>query len=357
MTEPKLLGLGLCLTLSLLAGCERPEPPVTDQAVRPAKLFRVTPRRNVRVHDFVGRVQARQTVDLSFQVAGELARLPVREGQSVAAGEPVAALDPTDFELAVREADVQQKLAAQDLQRKEALLRQHTIPQSDVDNARAQHELWLVRLDEARQHLAHASLAAPFDALVAERYVDNHSHVQVGEPVVRLLDLSTLEVVASVPSSLLATVTPEQVQSMTARFDFLPGQSFPLTYRESSGEANPVAQTYDVTFTMPSPAGVTVLPGMTARVHVELARQGGGDALTVPATALQSDPEGRFFVWVYDPATSGIRQRPVSVGTPEADGVVVTKGLTAGEVIVAAGASQLQPGMRVRPLGEVVGGR
>jgi RND family efflux transporter MFP subunit len=300
-------------------------------------------------------VQAAETVDVSFEVAGELARLPLREGSTVAAGGLVAALEPTDFELAVREAEVQLRLAALDLERKEMLLREQGIPRSVVEDARTQHELWQVRLAQARERQADARIVAPFDALVARRYVDNHTRVQVGEPIVRLLDMSVLEIVASVPSSLLATVTPEQVVSMTARFDFLPDRAFPLTYQESSGEANPVAQTYEVTFAMAPPVGVNVLSGMTARVRIELTRQDAPAAMTVPTTALQSDAQGQFYVWIFDPASGAVTRRAVSVGRPGGDGVMVERGLEEGELVVAAGASQLQDGMRVRPLGEVVG--
>ena len=334
-------------------GCERAEVPVPDQAVRPAKLFLVNADRPTITHRFVGRVEAAGTVDVSFEVPGELVDLPVREGQRVRAGELVGALDPRDFELAVREADVQRRLAAQDLQRKEALLRQRGISESLVDDARALHELWSVRLAQAEERLADTRISAPFDALVARRYVDNRSRMQVGDHVVRLLDLNELKVIASVPAGLLATVTPDRVVGFTATFDFLPGLEFPMAYRENRGEANPVAQTYEVTFTLRPPPDRNILPGMTANVRVELTA-GDSSGITIPTTALLSEPGGGFFVWVFDPASSLVERRRVEVGAPLSSGVAVERGLGDGDLVVAAGASQLQDGMRIRPLGEPV---
>jgi RND family efflux transporter MFP subunit len=342
------------LLSAALAGCERPEEAVVDQAVRPAKLFRVSADRATVIHEFVGRVEAAETVDLSFEVPGELRQLPVREGQDLPAGELVAALDTRDFELAMQEAAVQRRLAAQDLERKEALLQRRGISQSLVDDARALEELWSVRLAQAEERLADTRLTAPFDAVVARRYVDNRSRVQVGDLIVRLLDLNELDVVASVPAGLLATVTPDRVVAFTATFDFLPGLEYPLTYRENSGEANPVAQTYDVAFTMAPPEETNILPGMTARVQVELTAGPGSSGIGIPTTALLSEPDGKFFVWVFDPESSIVHRRAVRVGAPLAQGVTVEQGLDGGELVVAAGASQLQAGMRVRPLGEPV---
>ncbi len=345
----RVVGL-LCLVW--LTGCERTEPPVTDQAVRPAKLFRVTAEQTTVYHQFVGRIDAAQTVDVSFEVAGELVQLPVREGQAVAKGELVAALDPTNFQLDVRETEVQLHLAAQDLKRKSALLRERGISESVVDDARAQYELSQVRLAQARKRLTDSRISAPFEAFVARRYVDNRTKVRVGDRIARLSDLNELKVVASIREELVATVTPERLVSITAHFDFLPDRPFPLVFRERSGEANPVAQTYEVTFTMVRPADVNLLPGMTAEVHLELKADGQEEGIVIPTTALLSQPDGQFFVWVYDPDTSRVSRRVVTVAGPREQGVAIDSGLEDAELVVAAGASQLQAGMQVRRLGE-----
>ncbi len=339
-----------------LIGCERPEAPVENQAIRPAKLFRVSSTDATVSHDFVGRVEAAQAVDVSFEVAGELVELPILEAQDLKAGALVASLDPTDFELAVREAEVQVRLAAQDLERKAALLSQQGIPRSVVDDARANHDLWVVRRDQARERLADARIVAPFDARVAARYVDNRSRVQSGEPVARLLDLTQLKIVANVPAGLLATVTPDRVVAMTARFDFLPDERFPLTYRESRGEASSVAHTYEVSFTLQPSDAANLLPGMSARVRVDLRAEGHG-SIRIPASALLSAPQGDFFVWVYDPVTSLVKRRGVTVGSPFPNGIGIRQGLSDGDIVVMAGASQLQDGMQVRPMGESIGQR
>jgi RND family efflux transporter MFP subunit len=336
----------------VLAGCERPLPEPVDQTVRPAKLFQVTAHQSTISHEFVGKLDAAQTVDVSFEVDGELLQLPIREGEAVAKGALVAALDPTNFELAVREAEVQLRLTTQDLKRKETLLRDRGISESVVDEARALFELSQVRLSQAQKQLKDSRIVAPFDAFVARRYVDNRSKVRVGDRVARLSDLNELKVVASIREQLVATVTPERVVALTARFDFLPDREFPLIFRERSGEANPVAQTYEVTFTMVPPTDINLLPGMTATIRVELQASETDDGIVIPTTALLSEPDGQFFVWVFDPDSSRVQRRAVTVADPREGGISVTSGLTDKELVVAAGASQLQDGMQVHKLGE-----
>lgn len=343
-----------CLVVTiLLGGCEvQSPPPPEDQSVRPAKLFEVRDARRVIEHRFVGRVEALRVVDLSFEVAGPLVELPILEGQEVNAGDLLAALDTRDFELAVKEAEVQVKIAQQDLQRKQKVLAQQSIARSVVEDARSNYELQVVRLAKARERLDDSRLFAPFDATVAQRYVDNHVNIERGARVARLLDLGRLLVVGNVPEALAATANEEQLISLHAEFDFLPTEEFELVPYENKGEADTVAQTYEYAFIMDRPLEWNILPGMSATIHAKL-KDPSANALTyIPANSLVSAADKSFYVWVYDDATQQVKQRKVIVGAPEARGFPVLEGLSGGERIVTTGASQLQSGMRVQPFSD-----
>ena len=348
----------LLVAALLLGGCGNGgEEAVSGQLVRPAKVIQVQAPGVVTAHEFVGRVEAAQSIDVSFEVDGVLTELPVLEGQTIERGQLVAALDPTDFRLAVREAELEVELARQDWERKRRLLNQSGIAASLVEDARSMHELQQVRLAQRRESLAKSRITAPFDAYVARRYVDNFVQVAATDKVMRLNDLHELQVVAGVPEQLLVTVSTEQVVSIDAIFPFAPEQRFPLTLRENRGEADAVAQTYEVSFTMQRPAEYNILPGMTAAVRVALRPEAGASAVAqIPASALVSGPHKRFFVWLYDPETQEVRKQAVQVGPPTAHGVPVTSGLQGGEHVVSTGATQLQEGMRIRPMDDGFGG-
>jgi RND family efflux transporter MFP subunit len=347
----------ICTLLSvvLLMGCEpRTLPVPEDQAVRPARIYAVGRDIGPVTHQFVGQVEAAQTIDMTFRVPGPLVELPVREGQSITAGTLVAALDPTDYRLALREAEVQRELARQDLARKRQLLTEQGISRSIVDDAQALFDLRQVAVIQARENLTRTRLTAPFDAYVARRYTDNHVNVRVGEPILRLMDLNELFVVASIPETLLATVTPERVLKIEALFGFAPEERFELTYRENRGESNAVAQTFEITFAMPRPEQWNILPGMTATVALQLRPDTQGQRIQIPTSAVVAGPDKRFFVWVFDPATQLVAQRAVQIGPASGRGITVRSGLAPGDLIVASGAAHLQPGMKVRMLGEPV---
>jgi RND family efflux transporter MFP subunit len=340
-----------CL-LVLLIGCTAEQTPTpVDQCIRPARIFLVSTGRAAVQHKFVGRVEASQTVDVSFEVGGPLEQLPVREGQTIPQGDLIAALDATDYRLAVREAEVQLRLARQDLDRKRQLLAESGISRSIVDDAQAQFELRQVALERARENLSDTRISAPFNAQIARRFTDNHVIVKPGDPIVRLMDLNELFVVANVPESILATATADRVLDTHAEFAFIPGRKFDLEYLENRGESSAVAQTFEVTFVMPRPTEWNILPGMTATLTVEL-DPANADSVTIPSSALVAGTESRFHVWRYDPTTQDVHRIEVEIGAPVEGGISIRSGLRDGDLIVASGASHLQVGMKVRMLGE-----
>jgi len=343
--------LVITLVLTFLAGCEsgRPDTISEKDIIRPAKIMTVARVGKEILHEFPARIEALQSVDLSFEVGGPLAQLPIREGEILTKGALVAALDPTDFRLSVQEAEVQLKLAAQDLNRKRKVLRQNGIAKSHVEDAQSLYELQRVRLSKAKEQLRDSRIEAPFTAFVARRFFDRHVIIRPGEPVVRLLDRSKLQVVFNAPEQLLAGTTPESLIRAWAKFSFAPGEEFELSYYENRGEADSLAQTYEISFTMANPAEWNILPGMTATVRLSLKSPTRGIML-IPASAIVPAPDNRLAVWIYEPDSQRVSQRRIEPGSPQHDGVPVKSGLEEGEQIIVAGANHLQAGMRVQPL-------
>ena len=101
------------LTAILITGCADSQEPVaaTDPVPRPALIATLNQPSNRILHEFVGKVDAAQTVDLSFEVSGQLTSLLPREGDRLVEGSLIAALDPTPFEISVR----RQKLSSNSL--------------------------------------------------------------------------------------------------------------------------------------------------------------------------------------------------------------------------------------------------
>ncbi len=336
----------------LAAACSAPEPPAAEP-VRAARIEAALPAQSAAVRVFVGRVEPRLSVDLAFQVSGRIASFPVSEGEIIEEGALVAGLETQDFERALREARVQQQQARQNLERVTTLHERGIAADAALEDARTAYDLRAVALDNARQNLEYATMPAPFQGLVSRRLVDNFTTVAAGQPVVRLQDVSELRLAIQVPESILALVDETEPAEISARFPFLPDDSFALEFRELVTEPDRASQTYTALFALPNDIPANILPGMTANVRViiepsaDVAEVGGS---IIPVTALSPAGQGGFVVWVFDPATSVVHSRQVSVGPVTGEMVRVEEGLSPGEQIVTAGVSALFEGMAVRPL-------
>ena len=76
----------------------------------------------------------------------------------------------------------------------------------------------------------------------------------------------------------------------------------------------------------------------------------GPGAVRIPASAVCGAEGGAPYVWVIDGATMRCARREVRLGTVAGGAIEITEGLNTGEVVAAAGVSQLREGLQVRPL-------
>lgn len=320
-----------------------------ESLIRPVKLHRVGDETTLGVRHFIGRVDAVHTLDLSFQVGGHIARVPVQQGSLIAAGELIAELDADEYRLAAREAELQLEQARRDQERNRSLFERGAIPQAQMDQLQTTLELRQVALDTARRNLAHTRITAPFDALITRRLLDPHTNVQPHVPVVRVQNVEELWVHINVPEHLMASASDPEEFIAQAIFANQPDTPITLSYREHETEPDAVAQTYKVTFAMPRPDNGNVLPGMTVTVMLMPADIPESDARPIPVSALDSDSNGDFRVWVFDVQNQQVNPRTVQVLGMANDNKAIVTGLETSEQIVSTGTQLLLDGMQVRP--------
>ena len=335
-----------------LTGCQEQEvaaAPSVEKA-RPARVMVVSEFDDLFTRTFTGRVDAVQTVDLAFQIPGKIIELPIIEGQHIAKGDLIAALDPTDYEIAWREAQVNYEQKKKDLKRYETLKNKDVISEGQYDKAKAAFDLAEVNLDKARQNLGYTKIVAPYDAIVTARKLDNYAIIGAGTSVARLQDVSEVRIDIDVPETLFSQATNSSVLTMTAKFPAVPDKEFQLEYREHTTEVDSVAQTYRVTLAMPNNVDFNILPGMSASVKVGLnSPLGNATAYFVPTSAIGAAADKTPFVWVVDDESKRVSRRSVAVGSILGSFVPILTGLKDGEMVVTAGVSHLLDNQLIAP--------
>lgn len=330
----------------------------------------------------IGTVEARRSWMVGPTVAGRVLNVLVDVGDSVRAGQLLAEMDPVDFsqrlaaldaslaragsaqsaaQAQLLDAKARSALAATTTQRNQDLARQNFISTGALDavlqsqasaNAAvqaAQANLAgagqdLTRIQAERAALAqqrnNVRLFAPADAVVTTRDAEAGSTVVAGQPVLRLMDPSSLWVKLRVDqgrSAGLATGVRASIVLRSRPQTPLSGQVARLELLADSVTEERIAQ---VAFDAP-PAGVSV--GEMAEVSLQLPAT--APALLLPNAAIQHQ-QGQSGVWRLRDGRPEFA--PVQLGTQSLDGQVqVLKGLEKTDKVVVYSQKALSSGARI----------
>ncbi len=320
---------------------------VAQDTAKPVKLMQVQETTPGFSRQFFGRVAARQTVDLAFQVSGQIVEMPVTEGFVIPKGELIAQLDQAPFQRRYDRAVLQKDQADRTVARL-SRLRGTTASQVAVDDAETEAQLADIAVRDAEYDLEHATLTAPFDALVSSRAVEAFTTVSAGAPIVRIHDMSELRIEVDVPEILFQRSGQEEDIKITAKFP-VSDEVFPLQIREFDAESSTVGQTFRIQFGLTPPEALQILPGSSVTVNVQV--QDDQTGIVIPASAIVANADGALGVMVFSPvgADEGtIRLVPVTIEPTQTGDVRVLTGLSDGDEIVVAGGSALTDGQAVR---------
>jgi len=340
----------------------------TAQA-QPAAMVQVDPvitEPAVQTVAILGRVVATEEGPVAARVAGPVAALSVAVGDRVEAGAPLAVLDTTRLALdrALADADVRTAEAELGAARRELELvelerarlvqlegsaafsrarlddktKEATVAASRIEAAAARLARAAVMRDYRDADLDDAEIRAPFAGVVVARHVSAGAHVEVGDPVVSLVDDRTIEIEADVPADRLSDSTTGLEVSIAIDG----GGTHPAALRAIVPVENPLTRTRAVRF---AAADVGDNPAIGQSVTIYLPVGAPRDVATVHKDAVTVSLQGRQVFVVADDDT--VQPRIVTLGAEIGSRFEVLDGLSPGELVVVRGNERLQPGQAV----------
>ncbi|SFC91669.1 efflux RND transporter periplasmic adaptor subunit [Tropicimonas isoalkanivorans] len=312
--------------------------PELDQPVV-VEVTRALTRAVNRSRTVAGRVEPARTVDIAFQVPGQIIQLHVEPGDRIREGEVIAKLDQVDFELTVVRTQASFELAESEFERASSLAERGVAADARLDTARAQLAQAGAALREAERRFEQTELVAPFDAIVARAFIEEYVNVTSAAPVVRLQDISEMRIVISLPEELaaIARASPDAFD-VVATFAAVPGYTAPLVLRSFATDVDPMAQTYDVEFAITGKIDPRLLPGMTADVRISIAaEEDRPHSVIVPVSAVDTTSRTEPSIWIYEEASGQVARKTVRLGLPMDDEIAILKGLQGDEVVVSGG--------------------
>jgi len=311
-----------------------------------------------------GTVKACRRAKLSPPAGGQIASLPVREGDRVREGQVLLELWSGDTAAQARVADEQERsavlhaeetcmraeVAERDAERARKLHRDGLLPEDQLDRASSSAKSLRVacsaaaadvrqsraRIELARANLTRTVLRAPFDGIVARvtgelgEFTTPSPPGIPTPPAIDLIDDRCLYVTAPIDEVDVARVRVGQAGFIT--IEALPGQRFPARVRRVAPfvlDPERQARTVDVEVEFANPDDAkALLVGYSADVEIILDAR--DDVARVPTQALL---EGhRVLVLTGNPGT--LEERKLDAGISNWEYTEVLSGLREGEKVV-----------------------
>lgn len=323
----------------LITGCKQKETPALNTVN--VKVMEVCHSVVSDGQVFSGTIEESSGSTLSFPVAGTIQHISVFEGQRVNKGDLIATLDETSLRNA-HDAAVATLEQAEDAYRRLNLLHDNnSLPeiqwvevQSKLKQAQSVERISAKNLSESR-------LYAPFSGVISKKEVEVGHNVLPGVPVVKLVSVNQVKVCISVPENEISKIRTNQVAHITV--SALDGKTFTGKVVERGISADPLSRSYMVKVVVENPTG-ELMPGMICELHLD--KDGDTDAIILPYRIVQIDDKNRTFVWICQSGKA--HKRFVETGQPTKDGLIILRGLAAGDQILVEGQQKVSEGMNIK---------
>lgn len=348
------------LAVLTAAGCDNlPAHEDKNASLEPAPLvtsITISARDTQPAHRFSGEVRGRYETALGFRIPGKVIARHVEVGTRVKAGDLLMQVDPKDIKEAVTAAgaqvdaaESQYKLAADLLNRFNALYEQDYMSKAEIDRYQNSADSAKALLKQARAQLIQASnqlnycnLNADDNGVVLDVRAEAGQVVAAGMPVVIMAKGNQREVEIFVPENQAAQFSPGTL--FHTSFWALPDLTVKGQVRYVSPVADPITRTYKTRITLINPPD-TVRLGMTASA-VSAIHEAGGSRIFIPLSAVYQTGDAPM-VWVVK--NHRTRLQRIRLGkAAHGEEIQVIEGLFPGDEIITTGVHKLSEGQRVR---------
>jgi RND family efflux transporter MFP subunit len=301
-----------------------------------------------------GSLKAVNSAVVKARAAGELQGLTLREGDTVKAGQVIARVDATEYLARVQQAQQQADaakaqidIAQRQFDNNKALVEQGFISRTALDTslnnleaAKATHKAALAAVNMNRKTLDDTVLRAPISGVVAQRLAQPGERVAVDAHVVEIVDLSQLEMEATLSGADSVDVRVGQDAMLQVE-----GTSRPVHAKVARINPSAQAGSRSVLAYLAIADATGLRQGLFAQGTLATAQT---SALSVPLSTVRTDKPAPYVQVVEN---NQVAQRTVEMGLRGESGneiMVAVSGLAPGALVIRGNVGPLREGTAVK---------
>ncbi len=332
----------LSLVLIAISCADNGNRKVTEKEPVNVGVLTVTPMSSQYYNVYVGEINASGSAVISTNHSGILESINVHQGSRVKRGDILAEVTSKNVLASYEISHATLRQAEDGYERIKKVHESGTVADVKLVEIETQLAKAMAAAKSAEESLEECKVKAPFNGTVSEVLVEQGIHINPGSPILKLVDLSTIEITIPVPEGEIGGIKIGQKALIDVPALDITGIEAHVELKGVTA-ASP-SHTYKCTL-VPEKKQENLYPGMVCKVR--LSEVSDSLRIRIPASAVEMDSKGRF-VWV---VKDGIVSRSyVTVDGYQDQGVVITSGLAEGDKVIVKGASKVSTGMKVNSI-------
>lgn len=286
-----------------------------------------------------GNIVANEATEIHPEVAGRITGIFFREGSQVSKGATLFKLNDADLQAQLRKLQVQERIARQNEDRSESLLKIGGISRQDYEATQLQVSNTSADIAIIREQISRTVVRAPFSGKVGLRMVSLGAYVSPTTVLTTISQTGQMKIDFTVPEKYISQLTNGQYVNFTVE-----GNNRNYTARVMATESNVAENTRTLqarAIVQGDNSGLT--PGAFARVKMSF--EPDVNAIVLPSQAVVPQARGKK-VFLY---SNGVAKAvDVTTGIRDSVTVQITSGLKVGDTVLTTGL------LSIRPEGKVV---
>ncbi len=346
----------MCALFLLFSACSKVQkpPPAPPYVTIGEASFQDVPF----YFEYVGHVEAYQSVEIKAQVAGLMNGQYFIEGKEVKAGDLLVTIDDLPFQAALSkaEAELAQNIATlrqarETVERYSLLVKESYISQLDYDQyitnvytTESAIKQNYADIKTAQINLNYCTITAPISGVTSKLLINVGNYIPVGgaSPLMTINQVKPIKVQFNAPEKDLPHITLARSKEPLKVIAYLQGAPIEGQLSLIDNQVNTGTGMILLEAVFPN-EDMHLWPGefVDVRIILEIKK----NATMIPAQAVLLGQDGPYIYVLNENRTAELR--PVTPGLKEGSMVVIEKGVSPGETVIVEGQINLSPGSAV----------
>jgi membrane fusion protein, multidrug efflux system len=335
---------GILILTILLSSCQKKKPDAGIASNVPrameVKAVLVAPGEMENKIFTTGTVLANEEVEIRSELPGRVTSINFQEGSLVRKGDLLVTINDSELQAELKKLQLDEKLAQDDVYRKQKLLEVKAVSQEELDVAQSNLGVIGAEIELTESKLDKTRIIAPFNGRIGLRYVSPGGYISSSNLIARMQQIDPIKIEFTVPEKYLSMIrSGQQIQFSITGND----STFTGTIYAIEPSIDMATRSFSVRAHCSNP-GAALVPGAFAKVSIILEKL--TDALVLPTDALIPDIRGeKVFIVKNGKATS----KYVTPGIRTESEVEIVTGLEPGDTVITSGLLTLRDQMGVIP--------